>query len=374
MKTVYYLGHHKTGSTSLQQFLAQNSNRLLRHGILYPFVEAHGMSYQLHKAISGEEDAIELPIVIREAHSALAQKMLSENVESWRCPVYYQHLPVSVQLLRMIRSQIEFLEPDALLLVSEVFSNFSQYAPDQIRRLGEAFDASDDTQIYICLRRPDEYLISWHNQRLKFGVKLKPLRADGVRGYFSTIHFDYAMCLEGWLETFPRAELSVRRYSDLHANGGSIGDFMTQSGLDFPDGLTPVKSLNRSIPYAMMEIARLGNAALPPAQARLFRQSLLRLVDDLEAVPPNKDVEMYGAENRAILLAQFAPIHEKLSRITGEAPFFPDLEDMARPRPVPEIEAAGLILAQLNKRLLKRHFELSGVEFLMELKQRGFRG
>ncbi|MGC9371137.1 MAG: hypothetical protein ACP5DX_16500 [Paracoccaceae bacterium] len=370
MKTVIYIGHHKTGSTSLQQFLAQNSLRLLQSGILYPAVDGRGLSYQLLKAIGGGDHALDLPVVIREPHNALAQKMLAEAAQKWRLPAYYRHLPRSGHLIRMIRSQIDILEPNAVLLVSEVFSNFSQFAPDQIERLRDALEDSDETQIYICLRRPDEYLVSWQNQRLKFGNRLKPLRADGLAGYFSSIHFDYAWCLKGWAEYFSRAELTVRRYSDVRANGGSVEDFMVQSVLDFPDGLIPAKTLNRSIPYAMMEISRLCNDALPPAQARSFRNSLLTLVDDLEDVPPNKDVEMYGAENRAALLERFVPIHEELSRITGEDPFFPDLEDIAAPRPIPELEAVGRILAQLDKPLLRRHFARAGVEFLMELKRR----
>ncbi len=370
MKIVFYLGHHKTGSTSLQQFLAQNSTRLLRNGILYPFVEASGMAYQLQKAIQGGDEAIELPIPVREAHSALAQKMLSENVPNWGCPVYYRHLPVSGQLLRMIQNQVDFLQPDALLLVSEVFSNFSEQSPDQIRRLADAFDA-DEKQIYICLRRPDEYLVAWHKQRLKFGSKLRPLRSDGLQPYFPTIHFDYAMCLEGWINTFPRAELSVRRYSDAYANGGSVGDFMAQTGLNFPDGLIPAKSLNRSIPHALLEIVRLSNAALPPPQAKSFRLSILGLSDDLEGLPSNNDVEMFGAENRERMMEHFAPVHDKLSKITGEIPFFPDLPDMAQLRPIPELEAVNAVLSQLDKRLVKRHFDQQGVEFLMELKNRG---
>lgn len=371
MKIVFYLGHHKTGSTSLQQFLAQNSTRLLRNGILYPFVESRGMSYQIQKALKGEDKPAELSIPVREAHSALAQKMLSENVPNWGCPVYYRHLPVSDQLLRMIQSQVDFMQPDALLLVSEVFSNFSDKAPGQIRRLAEAFGAADERQIYICLRRPDEYLVAWHKQRLKFGSQLRPLRTDGLKPYFSTIHFDYAMCLEGWINTMPRAELCVRRYSDTRANGGSIGDFMAQTGLNFPEDMIPEKSMNRSIPHAMLEIVRLSNAALPPAQAKSFRQALLKLSGDLEGLPSNNEVEMFGAENRELMMEQFAPVHEKLSEMTGESPFFPDLPEMALLRPVPEIEAVNGVLSQLNEPLVQRHFDQQGVAFLMELKKRG---
>lgn len=372
MKTIFYIGHQKTGSTSLQQFLAQNSHRLLRHGILYPPVESQGMAYLLHKAMGEGDSAIDLPLIIREPHNALAQKMRAEVAKTWEVPPYFRPLPHSKHLIRNIRSQIEILEPNAVLLVSEVFSSFSKIAPGLIRRLSEAFEDSDETQIYFSLRRPDEYLVSWHGQSLKFGQRPEPLRGDGLAEYFNTHRLDYALSIEGWMEHFPRAEVTVRRFSDVRANGGSVEDFMEHSGLDFPDGLIPDRQLNRSLPYAMIEIARLGNRALPPAAARAFRNGLLALADELDDIPPNKDIEMFGAENRAVLVAGFAPIHDRLSRITGETPFFPDIDEMGATRPVPELEAVGRVLDQLDKPLLNRHFSRRSVDFLLELKRRDF--
>lgn len=39
MKVVFYIGHHKVGSTALQVYLSQNWLRLAQAGILYPAVE-----------------------------------------------------------------------------------------------------------------------------------------------------------------------------------------------------------------------------------------------------------------------------------------------------------------------------------------------
>lgn len=76
-----------------------------------------------------------------------------------------------------------------MILCAEVFSNFAAADVRLIELLKTAFDVSDVT-IVATLRRPDDYLISWHGQRLKFGHTVPALRDDAVGQYGRTIHFD----------------------------------------------------------------------------------------------------------------------------------------------------------------------------------------
>lgn len=345
MKLVIFAGHHKVGSTSLQDYLARNSLALARAGILYPAVDFEGMALMLGGAL-GRGVPENLPINAREPHNALAFRMLAER-KSGRVPHYHEALPARGQMVRALRKQVEFLKPDAVVMAAEVFANFAATDPQLIADLAAILPTADITVIFT-LRRIDEYLASWHGQRLKFGHKLAPLREDGLDGYFGNIHFDYRLMLEGWLQTLPDARFVIREYGQVRAAGGSVADFIAQSGLSFPDGLEEERKTNESLHRGVAEIARLGNHALPDQAAGALRKFLRKATPDL-GLPGSGEVELFGAENRVRLADRFAPIADWLGTVAGQAPFFPDPDALLTCRPVPELSAHATALAALGK-------------------------
>lgn len=341
MKVVLFIGHHKVGSTSLQDFLSRNAVALARAGILYPSVDSEGMALMLATAVSGHVPDGVLPINAREPHNALAFKMLASKGKG-KVPPYHKGLPAVSQMTRAIRKQVSFLNPHTVILAAEVFANFAPASPTLISDLGAIFPNADFT-VLATLRRIDTYLASWHGQRLKFGHKPPPLRDTGMQGYFGNIHFDYRLMLEGWVKAMPKAQIILRDYSAVRAAGGSIADFVAQTGLDMPPDLLPEQRVNESIHRAMYEIARQGNKALRPAQAGRLRQFLHWVTPELN-LPPSGDIELFGPENRQIMAERFAPIHDYLSEITGTEPFFTDQPAVGKTLPVPEMDAFGQAL------------------------------
>lgn len=366
MKVILYIGHHKVGSTALQVFLSQNFHRLLRHGILYPPVETRGFSHALALAMNGEDHAGILPVNIREPHSALAYRMMAE-VSNRTVPGQFQHLPASGQMLHALRNQLRTLGPRCVILCSEAFANFGEVSPDLISRLCDVFPKAE-FQIYCALRRVDDYIVSWHGQRLKAGEKIPALCQGAALQYLPTIHFDYSRVIEAWLEKCPGATVTLRNYRDIVAAGGSTEDFVQQAEIDFPVGMIPPGRTNPSIPHALIEIARRGNTALDAPAARALRGGLMALAGEID-LPQNAQVEMFGAQNRALLAERFAPIHARLGDLTGIRPFFPDIDEIARPRPLPELEAMRAALAGMDARLLRRHMPPAAAEFVLALKQ-----
>ncbi|MBK0329314.1 hypothetical protein I5535_18725 [Rhodobacteraceae bacterium F11138] len=344
MKVILYIGHHKVGSTALQVFLSQNWLALAQNGILYPSVEPRGFAFNLASTLGRRDKAVPLPILIREQHSALAYRMMSE-VSQRKIPPQFAHLPASGQMFLALRAQVNQIKPKALVLCSEVFSNFGEVQPDLIKRLCVAFPKAE-FEVYCALRRPDDYLVSQHGQRLKVGEQLKPLSAGGTAPYFDTIHFNYRTVIQAWADQFPNARLILRPYHEIVAAGGSAEDFMEQCGVDFPADLAPVGRANPSLPRAAMEIVRRANQDLPAPQAQALRQYLLQTGPHLNPVK-NSDVEMFGADLRAEMVRRFTPIHDWLSELTGSA-FFPDIQDMAQPRPTPEHQATTGLLSRID--------------------------
>ncbi|HID68139.1 MAG TPA: hypothetical protein EYP31_07770 [Roseibacterium sp.] len=347
MKLVLFIGHHKVGTTSLQDFLSRNAVPLARSGILYPSVEFEGMAMMLASAITGQDPVDVLPINAREPHNALAFRMLADH-QKGKVPPFHKGLPGLGQMFRAINKQIEFLDPHTVILVAEVFANFAPADPALIERLKDAFPGADITLI-ATLRRIDEYLASWHGQRLTFGHKPEPLRTSGMMGYFNNIHFDYRLMLEGWIDAMPEAQMILRDYADVRAAGGSVTDFAVQAGLELPQGLLGEQRSNQSLHRGVYEIARQGNKALRPGQATRLRQILRDMTPDLD-LPASGDIELFGAENRADLLDRFEPIHRFLAQISGKPTFFADQQEARQIRPVPEMEAYQEALSGVTQR------------------------
>ncbi len=349
MKVIIYIGHHKVGSTALQVFLSQNWLRLAQNGILYPSVESRGFSHGLAMALGVGGPAGGGDMNVREPHSALAYRLMSE-VSQRKVPEQFKRLPNAGQMLLALRAQVRSLQPRAVILCSEAFANFGQVDPSLITRLCASFPDAE-FEVYCALRRPDDYLISWHGQRLKVGERLKPLGDGAMANYYDTIHFNFRMVVEAWANLVPDARLIIRPYSEILAAGGSTEDFMARTGLDYPDDLIATGQANKSLPRAALEIVRRANHALPPDQAHALSQYFLNAGDTLKPVP-NSDIEMFGGPLRAELAEEFTPIHAYLSDLTGSDAFFPDFAEMTKLRPVPEARAAAELLAQIDPQTL----------------------
>lgn len=339
-----YIGHHKVGSTSLQVFLSQNYARLARAGILYPFSEMRGAAHAAMRMMRGDRAEV-LGVNVREPHSALAYRMMSETM-GFPVPQQFQMLPMPGQMLHAIRSQVATMRPKGVVLCSEAFSNFGAFCPDQVDRICQQFPQSGFT-LYCALRRPDEYMVSWHCQRIKVGEPCDQLLGGAWKSYLNTIHFDYRLAVEVWMDKVPGQNKVLRNYADIVASGGSEPDFMAHSGLSFPDDLIPAVSANKSLPLAVTEIARRANAALPRPEAHHLVQFLMGL-DAATIGTPSPQVEMFGASARGRLHERFLPIHDWLSAAAGTAAFFPDLARMLDTRPVPEPVATRLALDNLT--------------------------
>ena len=350
MKVIFYIGHHKVGSTALQTFLALNWRRLARHGILYPAIETRGFAANLARALGRPGQGVEQEVNVREPHSALAYKMMAE-VSDRKVPPQFKRLPSSPQMMLALQNQVRLIQPEAVILCSEAFANFGQVRPELIATLAGQFPEAE-IEIYCALRRPDDYLVSWHGQRLKVGEQVAALSDGGAEAYADNIHFNFRTVVEPWLQQLPQARLILRPYGEILAAGGSTEDFMAQISVPAPEGLVPAGHANSSLPRAAMEIVRRGNHDLPREAAQALSHYLLTQGAALKPVA-NGDVEMFGAELRARLAERFAPIHDYLSGLLGR-PFFADIDRLTRTLPVPEAEAVRDLLARIPSEALPR--------------------
>lgn len=369
MKLVIFIGHFKTGSSSIQSFLSSNYLALLQAGILYPSVESQGLSRNLAVIRSGHDrptagDSLN----IIEPHNALALRLKNED-DGHGVPPYYPAPPSGFQMLQFLHNQIHELEPKSVILCSEVFALLGMTAKRSgVQRLAKRF-AQYDVTIYCNLRRPDEYLSSWHRQRLKFGAKLQPLSREGLHEYLDSAHFQQAKLIEGWTEYFPKAKLVIRNFDEVRDAGGSIVDFMRHSSLAFPSGLHIPKDQNPSVPSAFAEIGRRAILDLPPHQATEIVRWLTAARRRVNH-PRDAEVEMFGPANRMLLVDRFAEIAASLDVITRTSPFYPDLGDLGELRPVDDVTAAETVLPELVADAHRQALAQPLVEWLASLNLR----
>jgi hypothetical protein len=371
MKLILYIGHHKVGSTSLQAFLAQNAHKLLQAGILYPAVEPRGLTHMLRQSIGIEDRPGLLPLHLREPHSALAYRMMAETSRR-HVPPQFMSMPPLPQMIATLQNQLTWLTPETVIMCSEVFSNFGAVNPALIEQLLALFPQISEIQVYCVFRRPDDYLVSWHGQRLKVGEKLEPLELS-LPGYYPTIHFDYGSVIAPWLEACKGATITLRDYGSVMHVGNSVQDFRKQTIVKFPTGLTPPPRINPSLPLSVMDIMRMGNHRLPIASREHLRFFLMQC-QDLIDLPPNKDVEMLGADNRAALLDRFQPIHAYLNDIAGTKSFFPDIEQMAQARPLPYQAATKMALDKMTPDVLTHLRDAKTRSFIETMRAKALRG
>ena len=79
MKVAFFIGHHKTGSTALQSYLASHYLALLQAGILYPAVESKGVANNLKILLHRQEDTDPTDLNIREPHNALGSRLINSH-------------------------------------------------------------------------------------------------------------------------------------------------------------------------------------------------------------------------------------------------------------------------------------------------------
>ena len=299
-------------------------------------------------ALTSDSGDAHLPINAREAHNALAFKMIAEH-EKGPVPQIHQHLPHTSQMFHAMRCQIEALNPDHVVLISEVMANFGAISPSFLQRLRKEFPRAE-FQFIATIRRVDEYLMSWHSQRLRFGHKLAPLDQGGLETYFGGIHFNYQRMIKPWLDAFPDANFIIRNHADVMSNGGSIEDFKVQSGLEYPKKMMPPGSANPSYHRAIFELARKANNDLPPESALKAREFLERITPALN-LPKSYQIELIGEAARTEMYDRFSPIHDFLGTTIKSGPFFPDIDKVRECQPIHYSEATETVLHQLGKHL-----------------------
>jgi len=233
-----HIGTEKTGSTSIQRFLAKNRARLREAGVLFPV--APGLDNQKALTAIAEENTedsalqeifdIRTKSDLQRFRQDLRQKLRKELREGGCSHVVMSNEHCSSRLRD--HSQVDFLRT----FLSEFF--------DRIR-------------ILVYIRRQDDFLISTYSTMVKTG-RTNPIHVPSAKGQLR--RYDHWDLLSRWAEVFGRENIICRKYdrSEL-VDGDIIKDFGAQAGVPTtPEYERPVMT-NESLDAEALEFLRIFN-------------------------------------------------------------------------------------------------------------------
>ena len=293
-KLILHIGTQKTGTTSIQNYLAANRKLLAKQGVCYP-VDLGG-----YRAVAKERNAHVLD------RAAVGRAKPSAQTDEDRALVPAQ--------LKRLRGHMK--RYDTLLLSDErIWSDgtaYKKYWPNMHAVISEL--GFDEVELILYLRRQDHYCESRWNQVVKCGVSatgdiawLLQERPSYARSNF------YGEYLDKVEAEFGRQNIHVRIFERPKlVNGDAVDDFMQVAGLSADERFVRPQNANPTLTCNCAQIKRWANEA--PTCRKLGDNFLRGAISAVSAASAEAPSSVFTPEERTAFLAQFEAGNERLAR------------------------------------------------------------
>jgi hypothetical protein len=207
-----HIGAKKTGSTSLQYFLKQNSAFMRTKGIFVATTLGQTEDKFLSRLYMG---------------SASVDAVRRKEIFFRQCRAF-------------------FLQGGAAAIVTA--ESLSDLSVEEIRNLKKDLDPHfDDFRIIFYIRRQDLVAVSHYSTMLRGGGTSRRLMSVGL-GKRGRRALSYGSILKDWVAVFEARNIVVRKYVEKwEGDWDVVADFLTQIGLDGPAGC---RVSNRNVPLS----------------------------------------------------------------------------------------------------------------------------
>jgi len=326
-RAILHIGTAKTGTSTLQAFLAKNRAALAARGVLYP--RFAGAVNHTGLCVYAARDAMRDDL---RRQSGVASP---DDLARFR-----QKLELDAA------AELSSQDARVVLLSNEHLSHRLE-SESEIRRLRDFLARHfDDVRVTLYLRRQDRLAVSLHATHLRMGATgTEILPAEAREGLL----FDYARALDLWQSVFGADAITPVIYERESLEGGSVtSDFTARWALG--DGFAPVEDVNTQLGAGALEFLRRMNTALPPRQGGVpdpVRQGiaavLSRRFPGSGLRPARSEAETFAA--------QFAAGNERIrarwfpERATLFSADFSDYPETADPRDLGADEAVEMTAA-----------------------------
>ena len=328
-KAILQIGTEKTGTTSLQTFLAANRDRLAERGYLYPrFCGALN-----HTGLAAYAMDADRPDELKAAFGGETREAVPQ---------------MRARLRRM--AEAELTGGRTAIFCSE-HCHSRLVSPNEVARLRNFLsEFFDEIEISVYLRRQDRVALSLYSTRLKSGLApdrvLEKAPAD-------RLYYNYDRFLALWEDAFGAEAISVRLFEpDLLTNASVVDDFLTCWGIGEIGDFRSVPNENGSISVAAQAFLRQINPHLTAQAGRPGTRLRGIVVSALERTNAGRGVRPARDEARAFY-ERFRAANERVAAryFPGRDPLFsedfndyPEIADIGEAAPEEIIGIAAKIL------------------------------
>ena len=350
---VIHIGYSKTGTTAVQNFLAQNRSVLGENGVLYPDIRYKG-------TYLGARD-----------HNLLAWTMTGKH--SWfRMPPteYIRQIERQVERSPLVHTVSLSGESFAGVPAPWDFPSAEEYVAAQKRKIHDLREllADHPVQILVYLRRQDLWVNSAINHIIKTeGLVGRPL-FQSVDAFLNLIHprLDYHAVLAMWAKEFGERNIIVAPYEKAQfKNGDLFDDFLERIGIASADGFDrpprSVETENVRLSRDVLEVKRILNRV---PKKKYEEQAIIKALQQVTLEMgdcSSHEVHYFGPRERLKLLRRYesgnkAVAIQYLGRENGRLFLepWPDSDEPWEPYPGLSVEKAVEILFRLQRKLNSR--------------------
>lgn len=315
MQVVFHCGIHRTGSSSLQKFLADNRENLVAQGVHYPGEETH--------------------------HQHLAWALKHEDISAEDVLATVSDTPGDV---------------DTVILSAEDFCILTDLG--WVEKIRQTYPI----HAVFYLRRQDHWVMSWYNQHVKWPFEPRKAEMDPA-AFLSTLEdfywLDFARLVGRWESVLGYDNVSIAVVERGQVEN-VLTDFLARVGIESAGLSFDRERVNDSLPVHVLEIARhLGLAKMAPAKRYRLLNALTAGLSD--KAPEAKTV--FSPEERQQVLNRFAGSNRRVAeRYFGREDLF--LE------PPPPPDALYFRLPEMPRGKLMRQWVAPVISELLDMQDR----
>lgn len=281
-KLYLHIGTHKTGSTSIQHFLKDNQDLLIKNNYYYPMEGGYYLPPEASQSLL--------------AHAVLEKR-----------PNYIGNVLLDkVSFVKELKEHISNNNCENVVISSEHFSHATTV--EEIRNIIEIFSSLfSRIKIIIYLRRQDLRSESSYIQNVKTGNTVTTFDE-----FIQTKNWDYHEMLSLWANVIGDENIVVRPFEQSQFSGGSlIKDFLIH--IDYPLGEISTESnykKNISPPIEYIEFIRILGYKLPSYGAR---RQLYSIINKLPLNIDQTKYTFFSLESRRLYLDGFRESNNKVA-------------------------------------------------------------
>ncbi|EAK7939873.1 hypothetical protein E7Q14_07645 [Campylobacter coli] len=293
MTAYVHIGTVKTGTTTIQKFLHDNRNILLKQKCYYPFYCSALDSYRFPKICKIDQNKY-----YYSGHISMSQ---------------------SERNMHLLKLKNEIVFHDKIILSSECFHELL-FTVQEIKDLRCSLLEIGFSKIYIVLyvRDPLDLAVSFYNTELLLNRRIRYCLFEKCNSSVDyAIHVaNHKKTIENWGEVFGRENLIVRLFDkDEFYQGDLLKDFIHSIGLEWDDEFIIPERQNETIDLLGIELTKFLNLHLGNVLKADIQKHFTSKDFHLKFQPPKEVVQSYidyFEESNEWVRQEFFPHKERL--------------------------------------------------------------